>query len=212
MGIAKGVPALPGSPDTLSGILPPVLLRATGGSVQSTYLEENLVRPMCLAKPQLSVRASGRPHCRDHAAVDQQVTAGDEGSVWTHQIGGRRADLSGAAHPAAEVLIILWYCCPAGEFSGQSTCHVELVASGCDGSDHAAVDQEVGAGDEGAVAAHQECGRGPDLVRCCHEIREGRDGALDRDHGCRFTHLAKIVRRQVDCRLQTSANSALLHR
>jgi hypothetical protein len=98
MGIAKAVPALPGRPDTLSGILPPVLLRATGGSVQSTYLEENLVRPMCLAKPQLSVWASGRPHCRDHAAVDQQVTAGDEGSVWTHQIGGG-GDLSGAAPP-----------------------------------------------------------------------------------------------------------------
>ena len=33
-----------------------------------------------------------------------------------------------------------------------------------DRGDHAAVDQEVGAGDEGAVTAHQECGSGPDLV------------------------------------------------
>ena len=66
---------------------------------------------------------SARPHCRDHAAVGQQAAAGDEG-IWTHQVGSGRADLSGAARPAAEV-IILWYCGPAGEFSRRSTRHVE---------------------------------------------------------------------------------------
>jgi hypothetical protein len=44
------------------------------------------------------------------------------------------------------------------------------------------------------------------------DSKESGTGALDRDHGCRFTHFAKIVRRQVDWRLQTSAHSALLHR
>jgi hypothetical protein len=40
-----------------------------------------------------------------------------------------------------------------------------LVAAGGDGGDDAAVDEEVGAGDEGAGATRQECCGGSDLVR-----------------------------------------------
>jgi hypothetical protein len=101
----------------------------------------------------------------DDAAVDPQVAAGDEGTVWTHQIGSGRTNFVVCASPTpAEVLVILSQLRSGRRVQCGSTRHVELVASGCDGGDDAAVDQEVGAGNEGAVAAHQECGGGPDLV------------------------------------------------
>jgi hypothetical protein len=42
---------------------------------------------------------------------------------------------------------------------------LQLVAAGGDGDDDAAVDQQIGAGDKTAVAAHQEGSGRTDLVR-----------------------------------------------
>lgn len=42
------------------------------------------------------------------AAMAVIWSAGDECSVWTHQVGSGRADRSVPPRPAAEVLIILW--------------------------------------------------------------------------------------------------------